>query len=108
MFYDVKVKAHIRVPPTAFNLDTKQAVLQTLNKMYENYVNKDLGFVIGVLNVEEVGEGTIISGDGAAYYESVFSLLAYKPELQEIILGKIGDITDFGAFIHLGVTDGMI
>ena len=108
MFYDIKIKSHVRVPPTEFNIDTKEAVLHTLNKKYENFVSKELGYVIGVLGVEEVGEGTIIAGDGAAYYQSVFRALVYRPELQEITLGKIGDITDFGAFISIGVTDGMI
>ncbi len=108
MFYDIKIKSHVRVPPVEFNIDTKEAVLHTLNKMYENHIDKDIGYVVGVLGVEEVGEGTIIPGDGAAYYQSVFRLLVYKPEIQEIILGKIGDITDFGAFINIGVTDGMI
>lgn len=108
MFYDVKIKSHVRVSPTEFNIDTKEAVLHTLNKKYENFVSKELGYVIGVLSVEEVGEGTIIAGDGAAYYQSVFRVLVYRPELQEITLGKIGDITDFGAFISIGVTDGMI
>jgi len=108
MFYDVKIKSHVRVPPTEFNMDTKESVLNTLTKNYENYVGRELGYVIGVLSVDEVGEGTIIPGDGAAYYQSSYRLLVYKPEMQEVVLGKIGDITDFGAFINIGVTDGMI
>ncbi|MDP7476533.1 MAG: S1 RNA-binding domain-containing protein, partial [Candidatus Woesearchaeota archaeon] len=37
-----------------------------------------------------------------------FEILAFKPELQEVVLGKIRDIVDFGAFITLGPIDGMI
>ena len=108
MFYDVKIKSHVRVHPTEFNIDTKEAVLHTLNKKYENFVSKELGYVIGVLGVEEVGEGTIIAGDGAAYYNSKFKLLTWKPEMHEITYGVISEVTNFGAFIDLGVMKGMI
>ena len=42
------------------------------------------------------------------FFEAEFELLAYKPEMQEIVLGRIKDITDFGAFINIGPIDGMI
>ena len=35
-------------------------------------------------------------------------MLTFKPELQEVLLGRIKDIADFGAFINIGVVDGMI
>jgi len=58
--------------------------------------------------VKEIGDGVIIPGDGSAYYEAKFEVLTFKPELQEVVLGKIRDIVDFGAFITLGPIDGMI
>ena len=50
----------------------------------------------------------MIPGDGAPFFDAEFELLTYKPEMQEIILGRIKDITDFGAFINIGPIDGMI
>jgi len=108
MFYEIEVKAHVRVPPTSFKEETKQAVLKRLNEEYEGYVTKDLGIVVGVSEVGEVGEGVIIPGDGAAYYETTFKLVTFRPELQEVVYGRITDITDFGAFIEIGPIDGMI
>ena len=35
-------------------------------------------------------------------------ILTFKPDLQEVCLGEITDITDFGAFINIGPIDGMI
>ncbi|MEK6828278.1 MAG: DNA-directed RNA polymerase, partial [Nanoarchaeota archaeon] len=49
-----------------------------------------------------------IPGDGAAYYDVSFELLTFKPEMQEVVLGKIKDIAEFGAFINIGPIDGMI
>lgn len=108
MFYKVQIKDHIRVPPELFELGKEKAVLQRIKKDYEGYISAQLGFVIDVLEVDEIKEGIIIPGDGAAYYESTFKLLSFKPELQEVLLGKIKDIAEFGAFISLGPADGMI
>ena len=58
--------------------------------------------------MKEIGEGIIIPGDGASYYDVTFELLAFKPEMQEIVVGKIKDIAEFGAFINIGPIDGMI
>jgi DNA-directed RNA polymerase subunit E' len=108
MFYTVKVKDYIRVPPSMFNLTTKEAVLKNIKSSYENYISKDIGFVLNVVNVTTVKEGVIIPGDGAGYYEAEFDLLTFKPELNEIVYGKIRDITDFGAFLDIGGVEGMV
>jgi DNA-directed RNA polymerase subunit E' len=108
MFYSLKVKDHIRVPPNMFGLPVKEAVLAQLKKGYDGYISKDFGIVVDVLDVENVGDGIIIAGDGASYYETEFEMIIFKPELQEAVLGTIRDIADFGAFINLGVIDGMI
>ncbi|MBU4501142.1 MAG: DNA-directed RNA polymerase [Nanoarchaeota archaeon] len=108
MFYELEVKGHIRVPPNSFSEKTKDSILKRLNEKFEGYMSKDLGIIIGVSDVLNIGEGKIIPGDGAAYYDTTFKILSFKPELQEVVLGKITDITDFGAFIDVGPIDGMI
>lgn len=108
MFYRMELKDHIRVPPEFFNLSVEDAVLKRIKKKYSGYIDKDIGIVIDVSKVNDIREGIIIPGDGASYYETEFELLTYKPELQEIVLGKIKDIADFGAFITLGPIEGMI
>lgn len=108
MYYKIELKDRIRVPPELFNLEVKKSVIQSIKKKYSGYISKDLGIVIDVPNVKETGDGIILPGDGSSYYEAVFDILTFKPELQEVILGKIRDIADFGAFITLGPMDGMI
>ncbi len=108
MFYLSQIKDHIRVAPVDFGIEQKDAIIKSIKKSYEGYISKDLGIVIDVFDVHDVKEGVIIPGDGASYYETVFSLLVFKPELQEVVVGKIKDIAEFGAFITLGPTEGMI
>ncbi len=108
MFYRVKVKDHIRVPPSMFNLNKKESVLTNIKSSYESYISKELGFVINILEVGEIKEGVIVPGDGAGYYETEFEVLTFKPELNELVFGKIRDITDFGAFMDMGGAEGMV
>lgn len=108
MFYEVKVKDHIRVPPSAFNKELDIAVIAQIKEKYSGYISKELGYVIDVVKLNGVEDGIIIPGDGAAYYKATFDLLAFIPEMQEVIYGKIKDITDFGAFLMLGPVEGMI
>ena len=108
MFYEVDVKSHIRVPPHLFGEEIMTAVGKQLHQQFDGYISKELGMVIGVTGVLAVGEGVIIPGDGAAYYETTFKLIVFRPELQEIVIGKITDISDFGAFLEMGPLDGMI
>lgn len=108
MFYKIELKDYIRVPPMYFELEVKDAVLKAVKLKYDGFTNAALGFVIDVVNVKDIGEGVIIPGDGASYYETVFEIIAFKPELQEVVVGNIKDIADFGAFLTLGPVDGMI
>jgi DNA-directed RNA polymerase subunit E' len=91
-----------------FGLSKKEAVLKNVRESYENYISKEIGFVIDVLGVGEIKEGTLVPGDGAGFYGVEFDLLSYKPEMGEVVYGKIRDIVDFGAFIEIGGVEGMV
>ena len=108
MFYKVELRDHIRVPPNLFNLPLEEAVLKRIKTKYSGFISKDLGIVIDTVGAKEIGEGVLIPGDGASYYNVVFELLVFKPEMQEIVIGKIKDIAEFGAFINIGPIDGMV
>jgi len=108
MFYLAEIEDYVRVEPKLFGLATLDAVRQQLKETYAEYVSRDIGKVVAIIDVLEVGDGIIIPGDGAAYYNSKFKLLVWKPEMQELVYGKIEEITNFGAFMNLGVMQGMI
>ena len=108
MFYLTEVQDYVRVEPKLFGLPTMEAVEKQLKETYADYYEKELGRAVVVIEVLEVGKGVLIPGDGAAYYNSRFKLLVWRPEIQELIYGVIEEITNFGAFINMGVMRGMI
>jgi len=108
MFYISEVEDYIRVDPKLFGLPTSEAIQKQLIETYADYYDKEIGKVVSVIDILDIGEGVIIPGDGAAYYKSKFILLVWRPELQELVYGKILEIANFGAFIDMGVMRGMI
>ncbi len=108
VFYAMKVKDHVRVSPSMFGLDLKEAIVNSVREQYTGFISKELGIVIDVLDVTQINDGIIIPGDGANYYETDFELLSYVPEMQEVLPGIVRDVADFGAFVNLGPIDGMI
>lgn len=108
MFYEIKLKSHIRVPPNSFGLPLKESILRELKKQFEAFISKDVGIVVDIVDVTRIGEGVITPGDGAAYYDTTFSALVFRVDVQEVFMGKVRDITEFGAFITLGPVEGMV
>lgn len=108
MYYKVKLEDYIRVPPRLFGHDIKDAIASQISEKYGGMISKELGIVIDVIGVDSVEDGTIIPGDGASYYKSIFDLLVFRIDLHEIFMGKVKDVADFGAFMNIGPVDGMI
>jgi DNA-directed RNA polymerase subunit E' len=108
MFYLLDVEDYVRVEPRHFGLPTQEAIEKQLNEDFVDSVTKEFGYVIAVLSVGKIEDGVIIPGDGAAYYNSQFKLLVWRPELHELVYGTISEITNFGAFIQIGPARGMI
>jgi DNA-directed RNA polymerase subunit E' len=108
MYNLVTVRDTIRIPPRLFSQSLEDSVLKAIQEQYEGKIDKDIGVVITVLNPREVGDGRVILGDGAAYHNVVFDILTFKPELHEVVRGKVIDLTEFGAFLRFGPIDGLI
>lgn len=108
MFRLLTVEDVVRVPPHYFGLELGAAILQLLREKYERKVDVEDGVVLRIANVRNISGGTVVFGDGAAYYNVTFDALVFVPELHEIIDGEIIDVVDFGAFVNLGPLDALI
>ncbi len=108
MYKVVRLKDTVRVPPSLFGKEKKEVVAKLLREDYEGILDKDLGLIICVMEVIEVGKGIITPGDGATYHDTTFEVLTYIPELQELTMGRVVELVDFGAFVRLGPLDGLV
>ncbi|MEL7669784.1 MULTISPECIES: DNA-directed RNA polymerase [Methanobacterium] len=103
-----KIEDTVRVPPTLFDEPLEEIAFELLNENYVGMIDKKLGLMVTVKEIEEIGIGRVIMGDGAAYYNVTFTALFFKPELQEIVEGEVIEITEFGAFVRMGPMDGLV
>ncbi len=108
MYKLVTLRDTVRIPPNRFGEDRVVVVEKLLREDYEGILDKDLGLIICVTQVLKVGSGLITPGDGATYHDTEFQVLTYKPEMQEITMGQVVEIVDFGAFVRLGPLDGLV
>ena len=108
MYYKTKIEDIVRIPPYRFEDPLEEVAIKTLNETYEGRLDKKLGLLICVNEIEDIGEGKLIMGDGAAYHEVTFNAIFFKPEQHEIFNGEVIDIADYGAFVKIGAMDGLI
>ena len=108
MYLISKIEDTVRIPPSRFEDPLENVAVEILNESYVGKIDKKLGLMVTVKEIEELGIGKVIMGDGAAYHDVLFTALFFKPELHEIVEGEVIEITEFGAFIRIGPMDGLV
>jgi len=104
----IELNNTIRIPPEYIGGDLDNAADEIVKKTFEGKIDKKNGLIVATKDVKRLWEGKIIHGDGAVYQEVTFKALAFKPLLHEVIHGIICEISDFGAFCHIGPLDALI
>jgi len=108
MFKLVALEDIIRIPPEKFGEPIEIVGYEQLKTKYEGMIDEELGYVIAVTDAQVSPVGKIIPGDGATYHKVVFSLLTFRPKVQEVIEGEVVEIVDFGAFVRMGPVDALL
>lgn len=98
----------VRIPPTLLGEEVAPTVKNALREKLEGQVDKKLGSLVAIHKIVEIGEGHILVGDGAVYYDVTFEAIMFVPELQEIIEGEVVEAVSFGVFIGMGPMDGLL
>jgi DNA-directed RNA polymerase subunit E' len=108
MYKRMKLEGMVRIPPDQMGNPLEEAVELALRNKYEAVVDKTLGTIVAILGADTIGEGHILAGDGAIYYNVIFDAIVFKPEMQEIVEGEVVEIVKFGAFLSIGPFDGLL
>ncbi|RLG22794.1 DNA-directed RNA polymerase [Methanosarcinales archaeon] len=98
----------VRVPPTELGEDIEISVSRALREKLEGRIDRHLGMIVSILDIVEIGDGHILFGDGAVYYDTTFEALVFQPVLQEVIDGIVVEVVEFGAFVSIGPMDGLL
>lgn len=108
MYYMVKIEDTVRIPPNKFSEDLQDVVTNIVQETFEGTMRKNRGVIVVAENIEPVGNGVVIHGDGAMYQKVAFDALTFKPELQEVLDAMVCEIVEFGAFCHIGPLDALV
>ncbi len=107
MYKQLTLSHVVRIPPKKFGEDINDAAFELLSEQFNGQIHEEIGFIIVVVDVIELGDGKILHGDPATYHPVTFSVLVYSPEMHEVVEGTVVEVVEFGAFIRLGPSDGL-
>jgi DNA-directed RNA polymerase subunit E' len=98
----------VRIPPDRLGEDLNVVAVELAQRFFEGRLDEEDNLTVLAKDVQIVGPGRIVHGDGAVYQKVTFVALAFKPDLNEIVEGKVVEILRFGAFVRFGPFDGLL
>jgi len=98
----------VRIPPDQLGDDLDQVINELTSQAYEGRIEDDDMFTVLIREVEPMGLGRIVHGDGAVYQNVRFKALVFRPTIQEVVEGTVCEVLKFGAFIRFGPLDGLL
>jgi len=108
MYQRIKRKDVIRIPPERLGEELSELSKELTQHTFEGKIVGDRSLIVLTANIEPVGEGRIVHGDGAVYQDVQYDALVFRLDNQEVIEGYVCEILKFGAFVRFGPLDGLL
>ncbi|MCL5788408.1 MAG: DNA-directed RNA polymerase [Candidatus Marsarchaeota archaeon] len=109
MFYLVRIEESVRIDPLRLKSPLKEAVLETLREEYGGTYDKELGYVVTIIDAVHIDkEGLLIPGDGGIKVGAAVDALTFIPYQGDIVEGVVDEITESGARVKVGPMTGVL
>lgn len=108
MYKRVRLRDTVEVPPRFLADVSESLVKRLLQDKLEGRMDEDVGSVVSVVDVVDVGEGAVLPNRPGVYYEAVFDAVTFDPQMQEVVDGEVVEVVNFGAFVGIGPVDGLL
>jgi DNA-directed RNA polymerase subunit E' len=108
MYKRVRLKDTVEVPPEHLADVTPERVKRLLQDKLEGRMDEEVGSVVSVSEVHDIGDGTVLPSRPGVYYEAEFDAVTFDPQMQEVVDGTVVEVVEFGAFVGLGPVDGLL
>jgi len=108
MYRIIKKEDTIRVPPAKLEEDYGGTITELTKYTFEGTFDSLKNLIISISEVEPIGQGHIVHGDGSVYQRVSYKALAFAPPRHEIVNGVIIEVLKFGAFVRFGPMDGLL
>ena len=108
MYKRVRLKDTVEVPPRYLADVSPELVKRLLQDKLEGRMDEEIGSVVSVTEVHEIGDGAVLPNRPGVYYEAEFDAVTYDPGMQEVVDGEVVEVVSFGAFVGIGPVDGLL
>lgn len=108
MYKRVRLKDTVEVPPKHLADVSPELVKQLLQEKLEGRMDEEVGSIVTVTEVHDIGDGAVIPNRPGVYYVADFDALTFDPQMQEVVDGEVVEVVNFGAFVGIGPVDGLL
>ncbi len=108
MYLKAKREDVVRIPPERLDEDMDELTRELTRVSLEGRMDAEKNLILLTSNIERVGDGRIVHGDGAVYQKVSFDAIVFRPVLQEVVEGEVCEVLKFGAFVRFGPLDGLL
>ncbi len=98
----------IRIPPDKLEEELDEVAKDIARDSLEGTIEDGNKLIILATNIDRVGEGKVVHGDGGIYQDVEFDALTFELREQELIYGYVCEVLKFGAFVRFGPLDGLL
>ena len=89
MFILSKLRSVVRLEPSSFDRALPEALSDILTEKLANKILKDVGLVISLWDILNIGDSYLLPGDGASHTKVEFRILVFRPFMEEVLVGKV-------------------
>ncbi|WP_348613524.1 DNA-directed RNA polymerase [Halobaculum rarum] len=108
MYKRVRLKDTVEVPPEHLADVSRGRVRKLLQDKLEGRMDEDVGSVVSVIEVQDIGDGAVLPNRPGVYYQAEFDAVTFDPDMQEVVDGNVVEVVEFGAFVGIGPVDGLL
>ena len=108
MYMRVEREDVVRIPPNRLGEDLDALARELTRTTLEGRIGADKTLTLIASNIQRLGEGRIVHGDGAVYQKVKYDAVVFAPQLQEVVDGTVVEVLKFGAFVRFGPLDGLL
>eukprot|EP00768_Dysnectes_brevis_P006757 gnl/Dysnectes_brevis/5456_a7856_604.p1 GENE.gnl/Dysnectes_brevis/5456_a7856_604~~gnl/Dysnectes_brevis/5456_a7856_604.p1 ORF type:complete len:226 (+),score=65.34 gnl/Dysnectes_brevis/5456_a7856_604:33-710(+) len=94
MFIVVKLKDIVKISPQDFGLKIEQAVENEIVNSYCGRIIQKVGMCVSLSHISSISEARLFPNEGAAFVTVHFSVIAFRPFINEIISGTVAGQTE--------------
>merc|ERR1712227_267472 len=103
-----ELKSLVRLFPRGFNKSLEDQVTDELNRKLANKVLLNVGLCLSLYDILEIGDSFIFPGDGSSHTRVRFRMLVFRPEIEEVLVGKIKNCSKEGVQVSLEFFDDIL